>query len=53
MKKLRYVGNDNDLQIAATGQTVNPGDVVEVEDDALAKSLLEQPDNWQTAGKEK
>jgi hypothetical protein len=33
------------LEIAATGQVVNPGDSVEV-DAPLAKRLLEQSDTW-------
>lgn len=36
------------LTIAATGQTVEPGESVEVDDD-LAAGLLEQPDNWSAA----
>lgn len=38
------------LEIAKTGQLVEPGESVEVDDD-LGKSLLEQPDNW--AGEKK
>lgn len=33
------------LEIAATGQVVEPGDAVEV-DDKLGKALVAQPDNW-------
>lgn len=36
------------LEIVATQQVVEPGESVEV-DDALGKSLCEQPDNWQQA----
>lgn len=32
-------------EIAATGQIVEPGDSVEVDDD-LGRSLCEQPANW-------
>lgn len=32
-------------EIGVTGQRVEPGEAVEV-DDALGKSLLEQPANW-------
>ena len=54
MKKLRYVGPFSEVQIAATGQTVQQNHQVEIEDDDLAKSLLEQTDNWErvTAKKE-
>jgi regulator of replication initiation timing len=41
MKKLRYVG-EHQVVIAATGQVVEPNHQVEIEDDDLAKSLLEQ-----------
>lgn len=40
------------LEIAATGERVEPGDTAEVDDD-LGKSLLEQPDNWAPAKSEK
>jgi hypothetical protein len=43
--KIKYVGFDTGLQIAATGQLVDPGDVVEV-DDALGKNLTQQ-DIWE------
>lgn len=33
------------LEIAATGQVVEPGETVEVDDD-LGAGLVEQPDNW-------
>lgn len=36
------------LEIADTGDRVEPGAEVEVDDD-LGKSLLEQPDNWASA----
>lgn len=54
MKKLRYVGPSDEVQIAATGQIVQRGHQVEVEDDELAKALLEQ-DVWErvTTPKEK
>jgi len=51
---VKYVGSDKGLQIAATGQVVDPGDVVEVPD-ALGKNLIEQ-DIWEpvkTTKKEK
>ena len=53
MKKIRNVSPD-ERQIAATGQVVPPNHQVEIEDDALAKSLLEQTDIWErvTAKKE-
>lgn len=34
------------LEIAATGQVVEPGATAEIEDEALAVALLDQPDNW-------
>ena len=43
--KIRYVGQDTGLQIAATGQVVNPGDTIEVSD-PLGKSLTQQ-DIWE------
>jgi hypothetical protein len=33
------------LEIAATGQLVEPGEIADVDPD-LGASLLEQPDNW-------
>lgn len=42
--------NSLTLEIAATGERVEPGDTVEV-DDELGKSLLEQPANWVKATK--
>jgi hypothetical protein len=55
MKKIRYVGPNESVQISATGQTVQQNHQVEIEDDELAKSLLEQEDNWErvTTTKEK
>jgi len=37
--------SDHPREIVATGQIVNPGETVEVDDD-LGASLCEQPDNW-------
>ena len=64
--KLMYVGNFDEVEIAATGQTVKAGGTVDV-DDALAgrapsgtvedsdfdpgAGLLAQVDNWQAAEK--
>lgn len=42
MKKIRYVGPYDAVTIAATGQVVQNNHQVEIEDDDLAKSLLEQ-----------
>lgn len=42
MKKIRYVGPHDEVEIAATGQFVQRGHQVEIEDDDLAKSLLDQ-----------
>lgn len=55
MKKIRYVGPSDEVQIAATGQIVERGHQVEIEDDELAKSLLQQEENWErvTVSKEK
>lgn len=54
MKKIRYVGPNTEVQIAATGQIVEQGHQVEIEDDELAKSLLQQ-EVWErvTTPKEK
>lgn len=52
MKKIRNISPD-ERQIAATGQLVPPNHQVEIEDDELAKSLLEQEDVWQKVTKEK
>lgn len=35
-------------QIAATGQSVEPGGDVDIDDDDLAAALLEQPAVWAT-----
>lgn len=51
MKKIRYVGPHDEVQIAATGQIVPRGHQVEIEDDDLAKSLLEQ-EVWEPVRKE-
>ena len=51
MKKIRNISAD-ERQIAATGQVVPANHQVEIEDDDLAKSLLEQVDNWQPVKKE-
>jgi hypothetical protein len=55
MKKIRYIGPEDEVQIAATGQVVPRNHQVEIDDDDLAKSLLEQKDNWErvTTTKEK
>lgn len=37
------------LEIAATGQRVEPGELVTVDDEALAAALCEQPANWEPA----
>jgi hypothetical protein len=46
--KVRNVSSLGDLVVPVAGVTVLAGDVVEV-DDELAQSLLEQPDNWESA----
>ena len=46
MKKLRNVSPD-ERQIAATGQVVPVNHQVEIEDDDLAKALLEQVEVWE------
>ena len=46
MKKIRNISPD-ERQISATGQVVPPNHQVEIEDDDLAKSLLEQTDVWE------
>lgn len=40
-----YVGPHDEVEIAATGQTVRRGDAVEVDSD-LAELLDQQPQNW-------
>ena len=45
--KVKYTGSNQGLQIAATGQVVDPGDIIEV-DDKLGKSLTQQ-DIWEPA----
>lgn len=37
------------LEIAATGHLVEPGDTVDIEDDAIGAALLDQIDVWQPA----
>lgn len=50
--KIRYVGSEESREIAATGQVVERGHLVEIEDDELAKSLLKQA-VWEKADKKK
>lgn len=47
MKSVKYVGPYEGVEIAATGQWVNRGETVSIEDDDLAKNLLEQADDWE------
>lgn len=52
--RVRYIGpccDADGVEIAATGQTVARGGVVEV-DDALGLSLCDQPSNWAPDGDE-
>lgn len=44
--KIRNVSGEA-REIAATQQIVEDGDTVDLDDDTLAKSLLEQPANWE------
>lgn len=47
--RIKYVGPCGDgVEIAATGQVVAKGEVVDVSDE-LGAGLLEQPENWQPA----
>lgn len=46
MKKIRNISPD-ERQIAATGQVVEANHQVEIEDDELAKALLEQSEVWE------
>ena len=46
MKKIRNISPD-ERTIAATGQVVPSNHQVEIEDDELAKALLEQEDVWE------
>lgn len=50
--KLKYIGPFPSIEIGATGQIVERGKTVEVEDDTLAKSLLKQ-DDWEKADSKK
>ena len=52
MKKIRNISSD-ERQIAATGQVVEANHQVEIEDDELAKALLEQSDVWEAVTKDK
>lgn len=51
-QKVRYVGPQAEVEIAATGDLVKQGHQVEV-DSELAKSLLEQQDVWEKADRKK
>jgi hypothetical protein len=44
--KIKYIGGFPEVEIADTGQIVEQGKTVEVDDD-LGKSLIEQSDNWE------
>lgn len=45
--RVKYVGPYTEgAEIAATGQTVKPGETAEV-DDELGRALCAQADNWQ------
>jgi hypothetical protein len=48
-KKLRYVGPHDEVAVPALGKSVRRNHQVEVEDAALAKSLLAQAD-WEEVG---
>lgn len=47
---IKYVGLFEEVQVDGIPGYVKQGESIEVVDDKLAKSLLEQPENW-TAGK--
>lgn len=47
-KIVKYVGPLRAVEIAATGQTVERGETVEIADDDLAGRLCEQATTWQT-----
>lgn len=47
MKTVKYIGDYEEVEIAATGQIVKRGESVSVDDDELAKALLEQESNWE------
>ncbi|HYJ69631.1 MAG TPA: hypothetical protein VEX15_18415 [Nocardioidaceae bacterium] len=46
MKKIKYVGSHDEVEIGETGLLCKRGESVEVPDE-LAESLLEQPSNWE------
>lgn len=51
MPKIKYVGPFDAVEVPALGRDVKRGEPIEVEDAEIAKSLLEQKDNWQRVSK--
>ena len=49
--QIRLAPHESAQVIAATGQQVEPGESVVVDDPDLAKGLLEQTDKWLPAAK--
>lgn len=44
--QIRYTGPFDQVEIAATGQVVDRGQTVDIEDQAVAAALLTQADTW-------
>lgn len=47
MKKFKYVGPSDEVEVPAAGVTVARGHQVEIHDPALAASMEEQADVWE------
>lgn len=52
MPRIKYVGPHDGVEVPSLGLTFTRGEPVEVDADA-AKSLLDQPDNYKSAGADK
>lgn len=48
---IRYIGPFDEVTITETGQNVQRNHQVEIKDDDLARSLLEQETNWERVKK--
>ena len=44
--EIKHVGHIGAVYVPALDTDVEPGEVIDVRDDALALSLLEQSENW-------
>lgn len=47
MKRFKYVGPFDEVEIPAVGAVVGHGETVEIEDPDLSASLVEQSDSWE------